>query len=321
MSPVRETRGCNGDDEFRFGRGSVWGLRDDSFDMKKSTENSSEDVDGEVKQLLASGIRLPAQPRIVLDVLAMCEARQFDLRAMAHLISQDAGLTAMLYKITRSVAFSRPRPPQSVEQVLTLVGIRQTALLVQSYGVTTALKGTSPALEEFWKRSGDIAQLSSLICHERVTSGAISLISPEQAYMAGIFHDCGVPILMQRFPDYCKAVDGAKGNIDVKAEDRNFMVDHCSIGYLLARHWRLPDFVADAIRNHHDLGQIRASSARTMVAILQMALHLYAEEYGLDKAGWEDNSSLILEELGIHPDDLNEFSDVIGDSFAGLQTV
>ena len=28
-------------------------------------------------------------------------------------------------------------------------------------------------------------------------------VFPDQAYMAGIFHECGVPVLMMRFPDYC----------------------------------------------------------------------------------------------------------------------
>ena len=43
-----------------------------------------------------------------------------------------------------------------------------------------------------------IAQLAMLIAGRRVT---VCNIFPDQAYLAGIFHDCGVPVLMQRFPD------------------------------------------------------------------------------------------------------------------------
>lgn len=289
--------------------------------MKPSPASSLEEIDSEVARLVSSGIHIPPQPRIVLDVMSMARAKHFDLRTMAHLISQDAGLTSMLYKITRLAAFSRSRPPQSIEQILTLVGMRQTAALVQSYGVTTALKGKNLAMESFWSRSKAIAQLSSLVCHQLNQNGAISRITPEQAYMAGIFHDCGVPVLMQRFPDYCKATGAGIGDawVDVNAEDNVFQVDHCSIGYLLARHWRLPDFVADAILYHHEIRRLETSVARSMVAMLQLAIFLYAQEHGLSNPDWKYVSGTVLDELGIHADDLAEFVDGIFDMFDSAQ--
>lgn len=249
----------------------------------------------------------------------MLQNSNMELRAMAEVIGQDAGLTAMLYKITRSAAFARRRAPQSIEQILALLGIRQAALLVQSYGLTTALEGKSPVLQQFWSRSGDIALLASLVAYDRVS---VCNIFPEQAYMAGIFHDCGVPVLMQRFPEYCKAtgVDGSAGKwADVRDEDHAFKVDHCSIGYLLARHWRLPDFVADAILHHHELNRLSAQASRSMVAVLQLAIHIYSEEQGLSNPEWPRIAAGVLEELGLHPDDLNEFCDGVLDEFCGLQ--
>ncbi|NSL55259.1 HDOD domain-containing protein [Uliginosibacterium aquaticum] len=277
------------------------------------------EVDEEVARLVSSGIRIPPQPKIVQEVLAMLQANQLDLREMAETISADAGLTAMLYKITRSAAFARRRAPQSVEQILALVGIRQAAQLVQCYGLTTALPGNVNVMNQFWVRSGEIAQLASVIAHERV---AVCNIFPEQAYMAGIFHDCGVPVLMQRFPGYCNAtgVDGrAQKWADVREEDRHFQVDHCSIGYLLARHWRLPDFVAQAIRNHHDLQRLNASASRSMAAVLQLAIQLYLAGQGLSNPEWVECHSLVLDDLGLHSDDLQLFCDEVLDLYHGLE--
>ena len=63
--------------------------------------------------------------------------------------------------------------------------------------------------------------------------------------MAGIFHECGVPVLMQRFGDYAKKLnlESACCWPELATEDAQFHVDHCSIGYLVGRHWKLPDFV------------------------------------------------------------------------------
>jgi len=80
-----------------------------------------------------------------------------------------------------------------------------------------------------------MAQLAALIAAERVS---VCNIFPDQAYMAGIFHECGVPVLMQRFPDYC-----GKLHLDTTScwpsfsdEDKLYKVDHCSIGYFVAHH-------------------------------------------------------------------------------------
>lgn len=287
--------------------------------MNSGTLLSLAEVDAEVARLVSSGIRIPPQPRLVQEVVTMLQTHKLDLRDMAEVISSDAGLTAMLYKITRSAAFARRRQPDSVEQILALVGIKQAALLVQSYGLTQALKGNRAVMEQFWLRSGEIAQLASVVAYERIS---VCNVFPEQAYMAGIFHDCGVPVLMQRFPEYCKAtgMDGrARKWADVREEDRAFQVDHCSIGYLLARHWRLPDFVADAIRNHHELAQLHTHAARSMVAILQLAIHLYSCEQGLTNPDWPQVRPAVLDELGLHPDDLQSFSDEVMDLYRGLQ--
>ncbi len=285
--------------------------------MKTPHPQTLVDVDAEVAALASSGIRIPPQPRLVIEVVEMLRAGQLDMRVMADAIAQDAGLTAMLYKVTRSAAYARRRPPQSVEQILVLLGLRQAALLVQSYGLTVAMDGTTPLLEQFWARSTDIAQLASVIAYERVS---VCNVFPEQAYMAGIFHDCGVPVLMQRFPDYCAAtgVDGVNRKwADVRTEDLAFNVDHCSIGYLLARHWRLPDFVADAILHHHDL-TAPGQASRTMVAVLQLAIQLHSEAHGLSNPDWAQAHELVLEELGLHRDDLLEFCDTVLDRYREL---
>lgn len=285
--------------------------------MKTPHPQTLVDVDAEVAALASSGIRIPPQPRLVIEVVEMLRAGQLDMRVMADAIAQDAGLTAMLYKVTRSAAYARRRPPQSVEQILVLLGLRQAALLVQSYGLTVAMDGTTPLLEQFWARSTDIAQLASVIAYERVS---VCNVFPEQAYMVGIFHDCGVPVLMQRFPDYCAAtgVDGVNRKwADVRTEDLAFNVDHCSIGYLLARHWRLPDFVADAILHHHDL-TAPGQASRTMVAVLQLAIQLHSEAHGLSNPDWAQAHELVLEELGLHRDDLLEFCDTVLDRYREL---
>jgi HD-like signal output (HDOD) protein len=149
-----------------------------------------------------------------------------------------------------------------------------------------------------------------LIADERIS---VCNIFPDQAYLAGVFHDCGVPVLMQRFSTYCKSMrleePGCWANIF--EEDVRFSADHCVIGYLVGRHWKLPDFICDAIRFHHDIKHLGNHAARTMVSILQLAIYVYCRDLNIGNAEWEFVRKEVLEELGIHEQELPELIDVV----------
>ena len=99
------------------------------------------------------------------------------------------------------------------------------------------------------------------------------------------------------------------------AENVHFCMDHCVIGYLVGRHWRLPDFICDAIRFHHDIGSLDNHAARTMVAILQMATQIYYSDLHLENPDWASVRDAVLGELCIPGSALPDFTDTVLDRF------
>ena len=152
--------------------------------------------------------------------------------------------------------------------------------------------------------------MSALIAKDRVS---ICNVFPDQAYMAGIFHECGVPLLMQRFPDYCKSLqlDNLSCWPNLAEEDAKFNVDHCSIGFIVARHWGLPNFVCAAIQYHHEMPREEVGTTCTLVAILQLAIHFYHRISNIDDPLWSKIGKAVLDELGIRVDEeLNYFEEI-----------
>jgi HD-like signal output (HDOD) protein len=149
-----------------------------------------------------------------------------------------------------------------------------------------------------------------LVADERVT---VCNIFPDQAYIAAIFHDCGVLLQLQRFPTYCAEMRLEEPGrwVHLADEDRKFNADHCVVGYIVARHWCLPDFISDAIRFHHDGAQLENHRARTMVAILQLASELYYREQRVPNPEWDLVKHEVLPELGLDEDALLEFADIV----------
>ena len=265
-----------------------------------------------VKRLFEKGVTIPPQPRVLHELQENLARGVADVRVLARIIAQDAGIGAVLFKVVQSAAFRKFQPFASLEHVLQAIGIQQTGNLVRAIALSSALpsKHNRKAFEAFWSRSQAISELAMLIADERVT---VCNIFPDQACLAGIFHDCGVPVLMQRFSTYCKdmRLDESGAGLNLAEEDARFNADHCVVGYLVGKHWKLPDFICDAIRYHHDMARIENHAARTMVAILQLAIHVYYLDQRLADPEWGVVCAEVLDELGLSEETLPEVLDVI----------
>jgi len=269
-----------------------------------------------IKRLLAYGMKIPAQPRVLNELRKHIQRNELDVRVLARIINQDPGLTALLFKVVGNSAYRKHQPFDTVEEILHAVGVEQTFNLVQAVALSSVgdIKNNRQFYETFWARSHAVGQLAMLIAEER---NVVCNIFPDQAYLAGIFHDCGVPLLMQRFPTYCAEMKlGTSGIwIDLGEEDRKFNTDHCVVGYLVARHWRLPEFICDAIRYHHAIGELGLHEARSMVAIIQLAIDIYYRDQRVPSPEWERLKDDVLPELGLSEDTLPEFVDIILERF------
>jgi len=274
--------------------------------------NEQEALDKLAKQ----GVKIPPQPRVLIELQNLLRSDDYEMRGVAKIISQDPGIVALLFKAARSPAFARAKNASSLEQILMVIGVKQVFNLVQAAALATAVNdGTRKAFEIFWSRAQAIAQMAAVVAEDRVS---VCNVFPDQAYLAGIFHECGVPVLMMRFPKYCETLrlENATCWPNLSEEDNRFAVDHCSVGYLVARHWGLPDFVCDAIRFHHELPEERVVGASvTLVAIIQVASHFYHLLNHVADPLWDKIGARVMSELGFGPDEESDFYDLMSARF------
>ena len=269
------------------------------------------DEEQALKDLVSKGIKIPPQPRVLVELNEQLISGEFDVRILSKTIAQDPGIAAMLFKAVRSPVFGSSKGLDELDKVLMLIGIKQTFNLVQAFAVASSMTDPSrKAYEVFWQRSRDVAQLAALIAEERVS---VCNVFPDQAYLAGIFHDCGVPLLMQRFPDYCREInlEDPRYGPALADEDARFNVDHSVAGYLVARHWKLPNFICSAIRFHHELPPDEAGATITLVAILQLAIHFYHRQMIVEDLSWTWLREPVMTELGLAFEDDDNYFDLI----------
>ena len=211
---------------------------------------SSHLADAEADALVRS-MGIPPRPATLVDLQAEIAKEDPDLRRVSRLVASDVALTAAILRIVNSPAYGLTRQCDTLDQAVRMIGVKQIAALVTGLMLRKALRTDGPQLTRFWDVSGKRAFALSRL--------AVDLGGPtvdvDLAQSFGLFCDVGIPLLMQRFPDYgqtLKACNDEKDRPFTECEQERHQTDHALIGSVMARSWGISRTVSHAIRLHHD---------------------------------------------------------------------
>lgn len=255
-------------------------------------------------------ISIPPCPAVVAALIDEARRPTVDFHKITRLISGDLGLAASMMKTANSPFFALRNKVQTVQQATTVLGLKNIINIVNGLALRQALSPKGVSMERFWERSNFHAMVSARLARR------VPGIDRDDAYTFGLFHDCGIPILMQRFPDYKEtlALAGRSPRPVWEIENERHGTDHVTVGAMLARNWQLPPFIAHAIRLHHNLETLGDASAdtppevRALGAIALLADHVIARFLDVpDEAEWMAHGATALNYLGF---DEEEFEDL-----------
>lgn len=215
----------------------------------------------------------------------MCEAKREapDYNRLAAIIGTDVGLSASLIKTANSPFFGMHQRVRSTNEALAILGLNTASHAIAGI----ILRNSFPDmlnLERFWDASARIAQLSGWL----VKKIGIPNLKAEDAYTYGLFRDCGIPVLLRRFPAYSEVL--GRANFEMRrgfteVEDVSLPTNHAMVGCLLAQSWWLPEEICLAIRNHHELTVLAAPDnsmlplmSRKLVSVGQLAEHIFQRQ-------------------------------------------
>lgn len=286
----------------------------------------------EKAEKLVDSIGIPAQPKVITDLKRIISDRVTDMSIISDIISKDVAMSAKILKVVNSPFFDLKEKVDSVDRALSMMGLGDFNRIILASSLRETFDGMDPAIERFWDHSMTTAAVAMYIAEK------IKMESPEQAYTAGLFHDCGVPLLMKKFPDYGDLVDFALGVVNAEAlkgseksiigiEDERYATHHCAVGYLVAKSWNVSEVVHQSIWHHHyiNLDVHEDPSARRMTAVLIMADYISScimfSSGGScpveSEADWSEMNEVILSELGLNVDDVKDFRKDLSDRFLG----
>ena len=280
---------------------------------------SIELTDEQIRSVL-QGISVPPQPQIMVDLQMEQVMPDPDLRAIARLISQDPGLSGALLKTVNSPFFGLANRIASIQQAVNLLGCRSVINLINAQSIRGELTDAAiVTLNRFWDSALDVAS-TCLALAKRIGHPA-----PDEAYTLGLFHNCGIPLMLTRFPGYMEVLEEAYGSVGPETritdiENRVLNTNHAVVGYFVARSWKLPQHLCEAIANHHNAMALFSDEwsdpqIKTLLAILKMAEHICACHRVLggqpEDHEWDAVAQLVLEYVGLSGYDFECQRDII----------
>lgn len=281
----------------------------------------SQELSAEQIQQALQGISVPPQPQIMVDLQMEQYMPDPDLDVIARLIAQDPGLSGALLKLVNSPHYGLSNKIASIQKAVNLLGSRSVINLINAQSIRGEMSDeTIVTLNRFWDTAQDVA-LTCLTLAKRIGTQAT-----DEAYALGLFHDCGVPLMLKRFPDYMSVLEQAYAQAGpecrvVDTENRVFNTNHAVVGYYTAKSWRLPEHLGSAIANHHNALSIfsddsnRNSQLKNLLSILKMAEHICASYRVLGNQQqdheWDSIGHLILDYVGLSDYDFENLRESI----------
>ena len=267
---------------------------------------------------LIKGIVIPARPETLVKLEREIRRDDPDFRQIARLVTSDVTSTVAVLRTVNSPYFGLSRRCDTVEQAISMIGIKQLNVIVTGLMLQNMLRGDGQKLTRFWdvssKRSYGMARLAR----------DLRLVDVDVAQTFGLFCDVGIPLLMQRFADYGQTLMACNNEQELsftELEQNRHHTDHALIGAMMARSWGISPALCLAIRLHHDYSvfldhKVPETVTRliAMSLITELAIQRFA---GLNtSAEWNKGGDYAAGALVLSDADVEEWIDLLQYDFA-----
>ncbi|MCM2334778.1 MAG: response regulator [Anaeromyxobacteraceae bacterium] len=207
---------------------------------------------------------LPSPPRLFLELGEALSDPDVPVRRLAAIVERDVGLSSRVLQFVNSAYFGLARRIAGIEEALVLLGIGTLRHLAMTLEVARAFGAgaAAGAVEELERH----ALLTARIARRLVADPHRA----EAAFAAGLLHDCGKLVLMDRLPGpYAEALAEARSlrRPAHELERARLGADHAEVGAYLLGLWGLPHAIVEGVAFHHSERHLASGTLDTVSAV------------------------------------------------------
>lgn len=249
------------------------------------------------RRMNSAEFELPFLPDTTAEVLALCNDEGCEVKELAGTMQRDQSLAAHVIRLANSAAYAPKEPIVSLQQTISRLGlgtIREIAIAVSLKARVFDVPGHLTRIRRMWMHSAACGvyarEVARLVRH-----------NVEGAFMCGLLHDVGKPIVMQTLIDVAR--QRTERPVPAAMLDAAMSEYHTRLGGRLAVHWNMPEWVVEAVRCHHDYAMARVYHMEAMITYLADRLAHWALDDSLSEEDFASEDP-VVDDLGIYADDL-----------------
>jgi HD-like signal output (HDOD) protein len=270
-----------------------------------------------LERIIAKTGDLPPIPTTALRALEMTNDPQVSVRELQSILARDQALTARILRIANSSMYGLRREIATVSHAVAILGLDTTRSILAGACVQQVFQtGMVRARDLGTKLLSDHSWGAGLCC--RVIAKYLRYQPLEEAFLAGLMHDIGKPVLLKNLPDRYMPILNDVYRGETTFHESELVVlgfSHAQVGSILAEKWNFPPQLAQAIGYHHN--PTAAPKYQQLACITSLANAIMS----LLGIGFEKDPDMILHELPpakVLRLDLPAMSDILADTQAAL---
>ena len=198
---------------------------------------------------------LPSLSAVVSQLLTLLQRDDVAMVELMEEIGRDQGLAARILRIANSPFYGLSSHIGSLTDAGAMLGVHTLSNIVTAAGIMGQFPATADESFDrlsFWKHAIGVGICARVLARH-------GGLDPEVAFTSGLLHDIGKLVMATYFETDFSHVLSCRDEHDCllrEAEQTVLGFDHTVIGARVARHWKLPEPVINAIQHHHAIMDI-----------------------------------------------------------------
>ncbi|MDX2019330.1 MAG: HDOD domain-containing protein [Deltaproteobacteria bacterium] len=206
-----------------------------------------------IQRVADDDVPLPSLPQVLMNSLKELRKPDFDLTKVTQILEADPLVTARLLRLANSAKYMSRQPILTIGAAVGRVGGESLRVFLTELAAERVFASKNGEINKacrgLWQHSVAVGIVARELAAKvfRLGHGDVA----EAAYMAGLLHDIGKPILAAVLLDAEKRLLGGRAEKWLTTESWLAMLDsaHRSVGLLVAAKWDMPLLVRVGISN------------------------------------------------------------------------
>lgn len=209
------------------------------------------------QRLVEGELELPMLPETAAQVAKFAGDPGTDARRLVESVRRDATLVANLMRVANTSLYAARVPLTTLQQAVSRLGfvqVRQLALALACQARLFKSARYDDEVRACFRHSFATAWYAELVARRRRAPA-------EEAFLLGLLHDVGKPVLLQEITDL---EDRENGRFDACTVTSVVEAHHAQVGAMVLRKWALPVSLIEAAERHHEVPDRRAVLAHVL---------------------------------------------------------